>query len=125
MPFLLKNYSLVEVVYLFIKCNKTKFLPWNTDNTDRNVVNKQKGHTKHLQKDNIGKGRGGSNYQPGCFWIFFQEKSKKKQVMTSTLFWTRDLSSNRNKLGFFSFFEKILHTNKLKIKKVLNVPELF
>ena len=56
MSFLLKNYSLVEVAYLFIKCNKTKFLPWNTNNTDRNGVNKQKTHIKHLEKNNIGKG---------------------------------------------------------------------
>ena len=48
MSFLLKNYSLVEIVYQFIKCNETKLLPWNTDNTDRNGVNKQETHTKHL-----------------------------------------------------------------------------
>ena len=40
MSFLLKKYSLVEIVYLFIRCNKIKFLPWKTDNTDRNGVNK-------------------------------------------------------------------------------------
>ena len=65
MSFLLKNYSLVESVYLFIRCNKTKFFLWNTNNTDRNGVNKQNTYTKHLEKDNIGKW--GPNYEPGCF----------------------------------------------------------
>ena len=69
MSFILKNYSLVESVYLFIRWNKTKFFLRNTYNTDRNGVNKQNTHTKHLEKDNIGKG-GGSNYEPGCFWVF-------------------------------------------------------
>ena len=64
MSFLLKNYSLVESVYLFIRCNKTKFFMRNTNNTDRKGVNKQT-HTKHLQKDNIVKM--GSNYESGCF----------------------------------------------------------
>ena len=56
MSFLLKNYSLVESVYLFIRCNKTKFFLRNTNNTYRNGVNKQNTHTKHLEKDNIRKG---------------------------------------------------------------------
>ena len=56
MSFLLKNYLLAERVYLFIRCNKTKLFLWNTNNTDTNGVNKQNTHTKHLQKDNIGKG---------------------------------------------------------------------
>ena len=58
MSFLLKNYSLVESVYLFIRCNKTRFFLQNTNNTDRNGVNKQNTHThtKHSKKDNIGKG---------------------------------------------------------------------
>ena len=47
---------LLEIVYMFIRCNKTKFFLWNTNNTDRNGVNKQKTHTKHLEKDNIRKG---------------------------------------------------------------------
>ena len=38
---LFKNYSLVEVPYLFIRFNKTKFFPWNTKNIDKNdVINK-------------------------------------------------------------------------------------
>ena len=56
MSFLLENYSLVESAYLFIRCNKTKFFLRNTYNTDRNGVNKQSTHTKHLEKDNTGKG---------------------------------------------------------------------
>ena len=65
MCFLLKNYLLVESGYLFIRCNRTKFFQRNTIDTDRNGVNKQNRRTKHLEKDNIG--RGGSNYGPGCF----------------------------------------------------------
>ena len=56
MSFLLKNYSIVESVYLFIRCNKTKFFQGNTINTDRNGVNKKNRHTKHLEKYNIGRG---------------------------------------------------------------------
>ena len=72
------NYSLVEVAYLFTRCNRTTFFLWNTNNTDRNGVNKQKTHTKHLEQDNIG-GGDGSNYEPGCFWIsvFWQCKRSK------------------------------------------------
>ena len=39
--FAFQTYSLVEVTYLLIRFNKTKFFPWNTNNTDRNGVNKQ------------------------------------------------------------------------------------
>ena len=56
MSFLFKNYSLVKVIH-----------SWNTNNTDRNDLNKQKHthtyihththtHTKHSEKDNTGKG---------------------------------------------------------------------
>ena len=60
MPFqelLFKNYSLVEVIYLFIRFNKTKFVSGNTKNTDRNGINKQSTHIyiKHSEKDNIGR----------------------------------------------------------------------
>ena len=68
MSFLLKNYSVVESVYLFIRCNETRLFLQNTNNTDRNGVNKQNTHTKHLQKDNTGKWGEGSNY--GRFRIF-------------------------------------------------------
>ena len=53
MFFLLKNYSLFESVYLFIRCNKTKFFLRNTNNADRNAVNEQNTHTKHLEKTSI------------------------------------------------------------------------
>ena len=58
MSSLFKNYSLIEVIYLLIKCNKTKFFLSSTITTDRNGVNKQNTHrdTKHSEKDNIGKG---------------------------------------------------------------------
>ena len=50
MLFLLKNYSVVESVYLFIRYNKTKFFQRNTDNTDRNSVNKKKTYTPNSQR---------------------------------------------------------------------------
>ena len=110
MSFLLKYYSLVEVAYMFIRCSKTKFLLLNTNNTN----------TKHLGKDNIGKG--GPTMSLDAFEYLFFDTEEEKQVMTSTFFWTWDLSSNRNQLGFF---EEILYANKLKIMKVLlNVPVL-
>ena len=75
--FLLKNYSLVENLYLFIRCNKTKFFLGNTNNADRNGVHKENTHTKHLEKDNIGKG--GGNYEPGYFWIFIFWQCKRSK----------------------------------------------
>ena len=54
--FLFKDYLLVEVIYMLIGCNKTKFFLWNTNNTDRNDVNKQNTHTNHSEKHNTGKG---------------------------------------------------------------------
>ena len=77
MSFLWKNYSLVERVCLFIRCNKTKFYLQNTDNTDRNGVNEKNIHTKQLEKDNIG--NGGSNYEPGCFLIFVFWQCKRSK----------------------------------------------
>ena len=44
MSFLSKYYSLVNAMYLLIRCYKTRFILWNT-NTDRNGVNKQHTHT--------------------------------------------------------------------------------
>ena len=60
MSFLFKKYSLVKVIYLLIRFYKTSFFLWNTNNTDRNGVNKQNTytllHTKHSEKDNAGIG---------------------------------------------------------------------
>ena len=45
MSLLFKNYLLVEVMYLLIRCNITKLFLWNTNNTDRNGgVNRQNTH---------------------------------------------------------------------------------
>ena len=54
--FLFKNYSLVKVIYLLIRCCKTRFFLWNTYITDRNGVNKQNTytHAKHSEKHNTG-----------------------------------------------------------------------
>ena len=48
MSFLLKKYSLVESIYQFIICNKAKFFLRNTNNTDRNSVNKKHTHTQQI-----------------------------------------------------------------------------
>ena len=37
---LIKNYSVVEVIYLLIRFSKSNFFPRNTNNADRNGVNK-------------------------------------------------------------------------------------
>ena len=52
----LKNYSLVEFMYLLIRFYKRKFFPWNTNNTDGNGINKANTRTPNTQKNNFGKG---------------------------------------------------------------------
>ena len=42
--------SLVEVIYLSIRCYKTRFSLWNTNDTDRNDVNKQNTHPPSTQR---------------------------------------------------------------------------
>ena len=42
--FSLENCLLVKVIYLLIRCYKTRFFHWNTRKTDRNGVNKQNAH---------------------------------------------------------------------------------
>ena len=56
MSFLFKN-SLVNVIYLLIRGYKTRFVLWNTNNTDRNSVNKQNTHAlTHTHTANTRKG---------------------------------------------------------------------
>ena len=49
MSFLLKNYSLVKVIYLLVICYKARFFLWNTNNTDKNVVNEHTHTHTHTQ----------------------------------------------------------------------------
>ena len=49
MALLFKNYSLIEVMYLLIRFNKTRCFPQNTKNTAKNGTNKQHTHT-HTHK---------------------------------------------------------------------------
>ena len=58
MSFLFKNDSLEEVVYLFIRCNKTG-------------VNKQNTHTKHLEQYNTGKRSGRVPTMGASEFLFF------------------------------------------------------
>ena len=54
MSFLFKNLFTCKSHYLLIRwCYKTRFFLWNTNNIDRNGVNKQNSHS---EKDNTGKG---------------------------------------------------------------------
>ena len=52
-----KNYSLVEFIYLLIRCSKTNFFLWNINNTYRNGINKQNKytHTRELTHRNTEK----------------------------------------------------------------------
>ena len=52
MSLLSKNYSLVKVIHLLIRFNKSRSFLWNTKNTDRNGINEQNTHTTHREKDN-------------------------------------------------------------------------
>ena len=54
MPLLFKTHSLVEVINLLIRFNKTKFFPWSTKNTDRNGVNRQNTYTHTHEKVLLG-----------------------------------------------------------------------
>ena len=113
MCFLLKNYSLVESVYLFIRCNKTKFYQRNTINTDRTGVNKQNRHTKHLEKDNIGRGEGPTMSLDAFEFLFFDSaREASKDVNT---FLNCRLSRNRNQLGFCLRKRFMLTCSKLKM----------
>ena len=47
MSFFFLNYLLAKVIYLLIRCYKTRFILRNKSNTDRNGVNKQNTHTTH------------------------------------------------------------------------------
>ena len=99
MSFLFKNYSLVKVIYLLIRCYKTRFFLWNTNNIDRNGANKQniQTHTKHSEKDNTEKWYPPffettpyftnpslfmGKYEPSPYFFFFFSKILKTQTHT-------------------------------------------
>ena len=50
MSFLFKNYSLVELIDLLIRFNKTMSFLCNIKNTDRNGVNEKNTHTTHRER---------------------------------------------------------------------------
>ena len=56
MSLIFKDYSLVKVIYLLIRFNKSKFFLSNKNNCDGNGVKKQNTRTLNTQKDNTGKG---------------------------------------------------------------------
>ena len=115
MSFLLKNFSLVEFVYIFIRCNKTKFFLWNTNKTVRNGANKQKTDTKHLEKVNIGKGGGGGGCQLwACMLLKFSFYSVRGASNDVNTFLKLRFIKKQQPAGFF---EKILCANKLKLRR--------
>ena len=50
MSFLFQNYSFVKIIYLLIRCYKTRFFFRNTNDTDGNGVNKQNTHATSAQR---------------------------------------------------------------------------
>ena len=64
MNFLFKNYSIVEVAYLLIRCNKL-FL-WNINNTDRIGLNEQNTRHQTLRERKHEKRGGGGGGGGGC-----------------------------------------------------------
>ena len=50
MSLLFENFYLVEVIYLVIRFNKTKFLPWNANNTKRYSAHKQNTYHHSLRE---------------------------------------------------------------------------
>ena len=119
MSFLLKNYSLVESVYLFIRCNKTKFFQRNTKNTDRNGVNKQNTHTKHLEKDNIGKW-GGPTMSLDAFEFLFFNSARESSNDVKTFLKVRFIKKQKPAAFLRKYY--ILMSSKLRLS--LNVPDL-
>ena len=98
---LFKHYSLVEVAYLFFRCDKTKFFLWNTNNTDRNGVDKQNlnTHTHTHTRTHTTKDKAVWSYLLAWQLLNFSFFTvKKKQLKNSALFWTWDSSLNKNKL---------------------------
>ena len=49
-PFFFKDYSLVKVIYLLIRCYKARFFLCNKNNTDRNGVKRNTNTVTHTSK---------------------------------------------------------------------------
>ena len=109
--FLLKNYSLVENLYLFIRCNKTKFFLGNTNNADRNGVHKENTHTKHLEKDNIGKG--GATMSLDTFEFLFFDSAREASNDVDTFLNLRFIKKQKS-AGFLRKYY-MLTTSKLRM----------
>ena len=63
---------------------------------------------------------GGSNYEPGCFWIFIFDSAREASNNVNTFLNLRFIKKQKPAV----FYEKI-YANKLKVKMVsLNVLEL-
>ena len=92
----------------------TKFFLRNTNYTDRNGVDKQKTHTKHLEKDNVETGGPTINMDAFEFLVFDSAREASNDVNTFLNF---RFVKKQKTAGFF-LFEKVSYANKLKVKKV-------
>ena len=101
---------LVQSVYLFIRCNKTKFFLRNTNNTDRNGVPKQNTHTKHLEKYNIGKG--GPTMSLDAFEVLFFDSEREASNDVNTFLNLRFIKEQ--KLAVFLRKYYMLTSSKLR-----------
>ena len=97
--------KITQVIYLYIRSNKTKLFLWNTNNTDKNGVNKQNTHTPNtLRKITLERdGEWGSNYEPGCLWIFVFNSAKEASNDVNTFLNLRFITKQKPAL----FWENI------------------
>ena len=99
----LKKYLLAEIVYLFIRCDKTKFFLWNIN---RKIT---------LER------AGGVKLWAWMLLNFCSLTVQEKQLWRQHFFELEIYQEAENSC----FVKKILYTNELKVKKVsLNVPGL-
>ena len=99
----LKKYLLAEIVYLFIRCDKTKFFLWNTN---RNITLERAGGVQLWAWMLL-----------NVWFLTVQEKQLWRQHFFKLEIYQEAENS--------CFIKKILYTNELKVKKVsLNVPGL-
>ena len=116
--FLFKTYSFVEVVYLLIRFNKTKFFQGNTNNTNKNGVNKQNTHTHTHILNTLGK----ITLEQGCpamslaasKFCLFSDSAKEASSDVTTILNLRFITTPKP-----APFQKILRVKELQVKKVL------
>ena len=106
MSFLFKNYSLVKVIHLLIKCCKTSFFLWKTNNADRNGVNKQSTHTHTHQTPNTQRKTTLERVSMKKLIALFKETSEPTTCTFFQKFWKRNKEGGGSKhaLAFSSVY---------------------